>query len=167
MARAIGVDLGSKRVGVASSDTTRTLASPVTVLERRGSRAADHKALAAIIEEYEADIVVVGLPLSLNGGESHAAKLVRDEVAQMTAALPVPIVLHDERFTTATAHASMMERKMKADARRRVVDKVAAAVMLQGWLDTQAYRREAEARKAEFEKAEFEKAEQARQAAQQ
>ena len=165
MARAIGVDLGSKRVGVASSDATRTLASPVTVLERRGSRAADHKALAAIIEEYEADIVVVGLPLSLNGGESHAAKLVRDEVAQMTAALAVPIVLHDERFTTATAHASMMERKMKADARRRVVDKVAAAVMLQGWLDMQAYRREAELKTAE--KAELKTAEQARQAAQQ
>ena len=145
MARAIGVDLGSKRVGVASSDATRTLASPVTVLERRGNRAADHKALAAIIEEYEADVVVVGLPLSLNGGESHAAKLVRDEVEQMTAALNVPIVLHDERFTTATAHASMMERKMKADARRRVVDKVAAAVMLQGWLDAQAYRRQQQA----------------------
>ena len=109
--------------------------------------------------------MVVGLPLSLNGGESHAAKLVRDEVAQMTAALAVPIVLHDERFTTATAHASMMERKMKADARRRVVDKVAAAVMLQGWLDMQAYRREAELKTAE--KAEFETAEQARQAAQQ
>ena len=73
MARAIGVDLGSKRVGVASSDATRTLASPVTVLERRGNRAADHKALAAIIEEYEADVVVVGLPLSLNGeiGRAH------------------------------------------------------------------------------------------------
>ena len=165
MARAIGVDLGSRRVGVASSDATRTLASPVTVLERRGSRTADHKALAAIVEEYEADIVVVGLPLSLNGGESHAAKLVRDEVAQMTAALAVPIVLHDERFTTATAHASMMERKMKADARRRVVDKVAAAVMLQGWLDMQAYRREAELKTAE--QAELKIADQARQAAQQ
>ena len=143
MARAIGVDLGTKRVGVASSDLTRTLASPVVVLQRRGSRTEDHKAVQAIIDEYEADVVVVGLPLSLNGGESHAAKLVREEVAQMTKALSVPIALHDERFTTATAHASMMERNMKADARRKVVDKVAAAVMLQGWLDAQAYQRRA------------------------
>lgn len=138
MARAIGVDLGSKRVGVAASDATRTIAGPVTVLERRGDRAQDHRALREIVEEYEADVVVVGLPIGLDGREGAAAKLIRSEVAEMEQALPVPVVLFDERFTTTTAHASMMERKMKADARRRVVDKVAAAVLLQHWLDVQA-----------------------------
>lgn len=139
MARAIGVDLGTKRVGVAASDPSRILASPVTVLLRRGDRTQDHRALRDIIQEYEADVVVVGLPLSLNGKESHAARLVRDEVRQMTSTLGIPIVLHDERFTTSTAHASMKERNMNAQKRREVVDKVAAAVMLQGWLDQQAY----------------------------
>ncbi len=143
MARALGIDLGSKRIGVASSDTTRTLASPVTVLERRGSRSADHKAIGEIIAEYEPDVIVVGLPLSLNGAESHAAALVRAEIAEMENVFSVPIVVHDERFSTATAHASMMERKMNAQARRKVVDKVAAAVFLQSWLDAEAYRRRA------------------------
>ena len=144
MARALGIDLGSKRIGVASSDTTRTLASPVTVLERRGSHAADHLAISVIIAEYEPDVIVVGLPLSLNGGESHAAALVRAEVAEMARVFSVPIVVHDERFTTATANASMMERKMNAQQRRRVVDKVAAAVLLQNWLDGEAHRRQAQ-----------------------
>jgi putative holliday junction resolvase len=141
MARALGIDLGSKRIGVASSDTSRTLASPVTVLERRGSHDADHKAIAEIVAEYEPDVIVVGLPLSLNGSESHAAALVRSEVAEMVKFFSVPVVVHDERFTTATAHASMIERKMTAQARRRVVDKVAAAVLLQTWLDGESYRR--------------------------
>ncbi len=133
------MDLGTKRVGVAASDPSRILASPVTVLLRRGDRGQDHRAIREIIDEYEADVVVVGLPLSLNGKESHAARLVRDEVKQMTSTLGIPIVLHDERFTTSTAHASMKERNMNAQKRREVVDKVAAAVMLQGWLDQQSY----------------------------
>ena len=140
MARALGIDLGTKRIGVASSDTTRTLASPVTVVQRRGSRPDDHRAIGEIIAEYEPDVIIVGLPLSLNGSESHAAALVRAEVAEMERVFNVPIVLHDERFTTATAHASMIERKMNAQKRREVVDKVAAAVLLQSWLDGEAYR---------------------------
>jgi putative holliday junction resolvase len=157
MPRALSLDLGSKRIGVAASDTTRTLASPVTVLERRGSHVIDHKAIREIIDEYEVDTVVVGLPLSLSGKESHAARLIRSEVAEMETSLnagsfPVQIVLHDERFTTKTAHASMMERNMNAQARRRLVDKVAAAVLLQNWLDAQELQRErptAEARSTE------------------
>jgi putative holliday junction resolvase len=140
VARALALDLGTKRIGVASSDLTRTLASPVTVLERRGNHAADHKAIADIIAEYEPDVLVVGLPLSLTGAEGHATKLIRDEVAEMELALPVPIVLQDERFSTATAHASMKERKMNEKDRRKVVDKVAAAVLLQAWLDKEHYQ---------------------------
>jgi putative holliday junction resolvase len=148
VARALALDLGSKRIGVASSDTTRTLASPVTVLERRGNHAADHKAIADIIAEYEPDVLVVGLPLSLTGAEGHATKLIRDEVAEMELVFQIPIVFHDERFTTATAHASMKERKMNEKDRRKVVDKVAAAVLLQAWLDGEHYRAKATRAKA-------------------
>jgi putative holliday junction resolvase len=143
VARALALDLGSKRIGVASSDTTRTLASPVTVLERRGNHAADHKAIGDIIAEYEPDVLVVGLPLSLTGAEGHATKLIRDEVVEMELVFQIPIVFHDERFTTATAHASMKERKMNEKDRRKVVDKVAAAVLLQAWLDGEHYRAKA------------------------
>ena len=143
MARAMALDLGSKRIGVAASDTTRTLASPVVVLERRGSRAQDHKAIAEIVDEYEPDTMVVGLPIGLNGKEGAAAKLIRGEFEELRTLFEprgLSVVVHDERFTTSSAHASMMERKMNAQARRKVVDKVAAAILLQAFLDGEKMR---------------------------
>jgi putative holliday junction resolvase len=138
MARVVALDLGSKRIGVAASDTTRTLASPVVVLIRRGAVAEDHKAIAAIVEEYEADTLVVGLPLSLNGTEGKAAQLIRTEFVLLQALFEpqgVAVLTHDERFTTTTAHANLRERNLNAAKRRNIVDKVAAAVLLQNWLD--------------------------------
>ena len=135
----MAIDLGSKRIGVAASDPTRMLASPYEVLQRRGSREADHQAIAAIIAELEADRVVVGLPIGLSGREGPAAQLIRSEAGQLEKVLaPTPVELFDERFTTVTANQSMIERNMRADARRRVVDKVAAAVLLQHWLEVNA-----------------------------
>ena len=141
--RVMALDLGSKRIGVASTDVTQTLASPYEVILRRGNRAADHRAIAATLEELEAVRVIVGLPISLNGQEGKAAQLIRAEYEELAATLSVPVELFDERFTTTTAHTTLMEQKMKADARRRVVDKVAAAVLLQSWLNTQPPRVEA------------------------
>ena len=138
MARALALDLGTKRIGVASSDLTRTLASPVSVVLRSSTRAEDHRAIGRIVDEYEPDVIVVGLPLSLDGREGKAALLIRDEVEQLRQAFAVPVVLHDERFTTATAHRALAERDVKAKERRHIVDKVAAAVLLQSWLEGQA-----------------------------
>jgi putative Holliday junction resolvase len=134
--RVVGLDLGSRRIGVAVSDPAGILASPHEVVERGRSHADDHRRLAGIVEDLGAGKVVVGLPLSLDGSTGRAAQLVLDEVEELRAALPVPVELYDERFTTVTAHQNLMERKMKADARRRVVDKVAAAVLLQAWLES-------------------------------
>lgn len=131
--RVVGVDLGTKRVGVAVSDATGTLASPYEVVPRSDDLP---RRLAAIVEEVGAERVVVGLPLSLDGSVGRAAQAAIDEADALAAALPVPVETFDERLTTVTADRSMMARKMKADARRRVVDKVAAAVMLQAWLDS-------------------------------
>jgi putative Holliday junction resolvase len=139
--RALGVDLGSVRVGVAVSDPSGTLASPHSVVQRGPSHADDHRRLAEIVEEVEAAVVVVGHPLSLDGRSGPAAKLVEAEVVELEAALPVPVELYDERFTTVTADRSMLERSMKAPARRKVVDQVAAAVLLQAWLDGPGARR--------------------------
>jgi putative Holliday junction resolvase len=139
--RAVGVDLGSKRVGVAVSDPSGILASPHSVIQRGRSHVEDHRKLAAIVEEYDASVVVVGHPLSLDGRSGPAARLVEAEVDELRTSLEVPVELHDERFTTVTADRSMLERNMKADARRKVVDKVAAAVLLQSWLDGPGARR--------------------------
>lgn len=133
--RAIGLDLGSKRIGVATSDTSGLIATPYTVLQRTGDRARDHRAIAEIVVEFEATVVVVGLPLSLSGESGPAANGVLQEIEQMGSVVGVPIETYDERMTSVTANEMLMERKMKAQARRRVVDKVAAAVMLQAWLD--------------------------------
>ena len=133
--RAIGLDLGSKRIGGATSDRSGLIATPYTVLQRTGDRARDHRAIAEIVAEFEASVVVVGLPLSLSGESGPAAKGVIEEIEQMSSVVGVPIETYDERMTSVKANEVLMERKMKAQARRRVVDKVAAAVMLQAWLD--------------------------------
>jgi putative Holliday junction resolvase len=133
--RVIGLDPGSKRVGVAVSDDARRVATPIEVLARSGDLARDHRTIAALVEEWEATLVVVGLPLGLKGDVGPAARGVLAEVDALRATLPVPVETYDERLTTVTAERSLMEQQMRADARRRVVDKVAAAVMLQAWLD--------------------------------
>jgi len=133
--RVVGVDLGSKRIGVAVSDASGTIASPLTVIRRGGSRADDHAAIAAIVSEYEAVLVVVGLPLTLAGDVGTAARAAIDEAGAIARVVGVPVETFDERLTTVAADAILMERRMRADARRRLVDKVAAAVMLQSWLD--------------------------------
>ncbi len=133
--RALGLDLGSKRIGVAVSDRTGTIASPLQVLQRSGSTRRDHLAIAELVIDEEADIVVVGLPLNMNGSSGPAAKAAIGEAAALATVVSVPVVTFDERRTTVTADQAMIEANMRAQARRRIVDKIAAAVMLQNWLD--------------------------------
>jgi len=133
--RAVGLDLGSRRIGVAASDGTGTIASPHSVLERQETRQADHAAVAALVAELKADVVVVGLPLSLDGTMGPAAEAAAAEVAELADVLTVPVETYDERLTTVTADRSLSQLGLGGQARRRVVDKVAAAVMLQAWLD--------------------------------
>lgn len=138
--RAVGLDLGSVRIGVAASDAGGVLASPRTTVRRTGDRAGDHRRLAALVAEEGAEVVVVGLPLSLDGSVGRAAQLVLDELDELAAALRVPVVTHDERFTTATAHERLAAAGRRSRARREVVDQSAAAVLLQAWLDGRCQR---------------------------
>lgn len=133
--RCLGLDLGSKRIGVALCDPEERVATPLTVVERSKSRSHDHANIARLVEEYEVEAVVVGLPLNMSGKVTAAAQSAKEETEQLRAALGIPVHLYDERLTTVTANRSLMEMEMKSDARRRVVDKVAAAVMLQAYLD--------------------------------
>jgi putative Holliday junction resolvase len=133
--RAIGLDLGSKRIGVAVTDRSGTIAAPLTVLERRGDHAADHRAIAALVAEEEGERLVIGLPLSLDGSHGPAARRALAEAAELATVVPVPVETFDERLTTVSADRVLVEASLRAPARRTVVDKVAAAVMLQAWLD--------------------------------
>jgi putative Holliday junction resolvase len=134
--RVVGIDLGSRRIGVAVSDPSGVLASPHSVVARGADHGADHRALANIVSEVGAERVVVGLPLSLDGSIGPAARAALDEAAELGQVVAVPVETFDERLTTVTADRSLMALRMKAGARRRVVDKVAAAVMLQAWLES-------------------------------
>ena len=133
--RALGLDLGQKRVGVAVSDSAGALAMPIEVLDRLGDRQREHRAIAELVEEWEAEIVVVGLPYNMYGSAGSQARKYAAEAKVLGDALDVPVVLYDERLTTVTAERNLMEQNMNAQERRRVVDKVAASVMLQSWLD--------------------------------
>ena len=133
--RALGLDLGQKRVGVAVSDSAGALAMPIEVLDRLGDRQREHRAIAELVEEWEAEIVVVGLPYNMDGSAGSQARKYASEAKALGDTLHVPVVLYDERLTTVTAERNLMEQNMNAQERRRVVDKVAASVMLQSWLD--------------------------------
>ncbi|MGE0880060.1 MAG: Holliday junction resolvase RuvX [Acidimicrobiia bacterium] len=133
--RVLGLDLGSKRIGVAVSDSSGTIAGPLTVLQRTGDHARDHENIRKLVVEEEAERVVVGLPLSLDGSMGPAAMAAVAEAEQLATVVGVPVESYDERLTTVSAERTLMQAKMRAEARRRVVDKVAAAVMLQAWLD--------------------------------
>lgn len=140
--RVLGIDLGSKRVGVAISDRSGTIATPLCVLERGASQRIDHGEIARIVQEEDAVAVVVGLPLNMDGTAGKAADAALREVERMTTVVGVPVYVHDERLTTVEADRVLMEQKMRAQARRRVVDKVAAAVILQSWLDARSMETE-------------------------
>ena len=133
----IGVDFGSRRIGLACSDPTGTIATPLQVLERAGDHGADHRAIVDVAHENEADRIIVGLPLSLSGDEGPAARAVLTEVEELrtVAGAALQVDVHDERFTTVTAERSLVQARMRREARRRIRDAVAAAVMLQSYLE--------------------------------
>ena len=134
----MGIDLGSRRIGVAVSDSGGTLASPRTTVLRTNDAAADRRALVSLVLEAEAGVVVIGLPLSLRGERGTAARAAEAEAADLAALLEpegVEVELFDERLTTVSAHAALAKTGKSSRQRRSVVDRSAAAVLLQAWLD--------------------------------
>lgn len=132
--RALGLDIGSVRVGVAISDPAGRVASPVTVLDAR-DLASTTRPLERIAEDYEADILVVGLPLTLGGDEGPQATLVRETAGRFAAALGLPLAFADERNSSAEAKRVMRAAGLSEREQRGQLDKVAAAIVLQTWLD--------------------------------
>jgi putative Holliday junction resolvase len=134
MARVLGIDLGSRRIGVAATDGLGLTAQPRATLPRHGGRR-DIDAIAATVREVGAERIVLGLPLNPEGGEGPAARRARDFAAKLAAALGLPVDLIDESFSTVEAEAVLLAADVSRKRRKQVVDKLAAAVILQRWLD--------------------------------
>lgn len=133
--RVLGIDLGSRRIGVAVSDPDRVVASPDQVIQRSGDDARDRRAIATVAAEWEATLLVVGLPLSLDGSDGPAAIGARREAERLAEVTGLPVETYDERFTTVSAERTLTEQNVRGPDRRKVIDMVAAAVLLQAWLD--------------------------------
>lgn len=135
--RVLALDIGEKRLGVAISDPERRVATPLVVLDTR-SEMGGAKELRRLIEDYEASDIVIGLPLTLAGEEGGQAKEVRRLAARLAQFLPIPMTFADERLSSAEASRRMAEVGADSRKRRGSVDKVAAAIFLQGYLDAAA-----------------------------
>ena len=138
--RVLALDIGTRRLGVAVSDPTGTVATPLVTLPRRRP-ADDAGALRRLAAEQEATTVVAGLPLSLSGREGPAARAVRAYVDELRELLPeLVFVLADERLSTVEAERALVAGGVGRRERRGVVDQVAASVFLQAWLNSRAER---------------------------
>ena len=137
--RAVGVDLGARRIGIAVSDSAGILASPLCTIDATGNEAADLGRIVDIVGEERAGYLVIGLPLTLDGGIGQAAEdALRVVVAlrRLVEPLGVAVETCDERLTTVRANTAMLQAGRPASSRRKVIDQAAAATMLQTWLDT-------------------------------
>ncbi len=134
--RALGLNLGTKTIGLAVSDELGITAQGLPTLERRGPRK-DLEALAERVAEYRVDRFVVGLPLNMDGSEGPRAEFTRRFGASLEEATRLPVIYWDERLTTVAAHSALSELGASRRKRKEVIDQVAAVLILQGWLDAQ------------------------------
>jgi putative Holliday junction resolvase len=134
--RALGLDVGMKTIGVAVSDELGLAAHPVLTIARQGT-VRDVARLVSMAAEREVRAVVVGLPLELSGAEGRRVRRVRVLIDALRQALPADIPIHewDERFSTAAVERMLIEADVSRQRRKQVIDKQAAAYILQGWLD--------------------------------
>lgn len=133
--RTLGLDIGSVRVGVAVSDAGGAVASAVAVLDAR-ELARDTRSLVRIVEDYGVEQLVVGLPLTLSGDEGPQAAEVREVAGRLASALGLPVAFQDERNSSTEARRAMRAAGLSEREQRGSLDKVAAAILLQTWLDT-------------------------------
>ena len=132
--RLLGLDLGERTIGVALCDEGEMLATPLLTVRRQGG-ARDQEAIGALLAEHEIGGVVLGLPLDLKGREGVAARRVRAFGERLAQALGCRVWYWDERFSTVQAERVLLDAGMRRARRKQVVDKVAAAVILQSYLD--------------------------------
>ena len=135
----MALDVGGRRIGVALSDTTRVLASPLTTL-RAEPRDRVLSEIATLVQRHEVVEVVVGLPLTLSGEVGPQAHLIQLFVERLKGVLTAPIHMFDERLTTVAAERMMLDLGMKPEQRKARIDEVAASIILQDFLDSKRDR---------------------------
>ena len=136
MTRYLGVDFGTKRVGLAISDGLGLTAQPLEVIPRAGAA----ERIAALVTEYEVESVIIGQPTGLAGQHGSSMTGAQQLAEEVKATTDVAVHFVDERFTSRIAEEALLESGMKRRSRRETVDKVAAAIILQGYLDSRSAR---------------------------
>lgn len=134
MQRMLGLDLGTKRIGVAVSDSLNIIAQSVGTIERRSIKN-DIKKIQDLIREYSASKLIVGLPLNMNGTEGKSANLAFNFVSELKKEIDVDVEMIDERLTTAQGERIFLEADLSRGKRRKNIDKIAAQLILQNYLD--------------------------------
>jgi len=137
----MGIDLGSKRIGIAKSDSLGLAAHPVTVLTRRGGKR-DLEAIGALVDEHEISEIILGLPLNMDDSEGRAAQAARKFADRLEKHLGIPVHLWDERLTTWEAEKMLEQAMVKKSKRRKVVDQLAATLILKSFMDSHDKERE-------------------------
>ena len=133
MSRVLGIDFGEKRLGLALSDESRTLASPLTVYERKDIQS-DLKFLSDLVSHYQITEIVLGLPLNMDGSLGPKAQQVLEFKRALEESLRLPVHTFDERLTTAEAERALLEANMSRRKRKATRDALAAVLILQGYL---------------------------------
>ena len=136
--RALGLDVGSKTIGVAITDEASIAAHPLLVIERKGT-VADVSTIQTLVVEHSITDVVIGMPYELSGKVGHRGRRVQEFISALSGALGGAVKFHeqDERFTTAEAQRILIDADLSRAKRKGVIDQQAAALILQGWLDLQ------------------------------
>ncbi len=129
------LDIGMVRIGIAKSDELEIIASPLEVYKRTNSINNDAKYIAKLVADKNIGKIVVGLPLKMDGSEGSSVEMVNEFIEKLKKFTSVPIILQDERFSTVSATNILLEGNVRREKRKDVVDKIAATIILQSFLD--------------------------------
>jgi putative holliday junction resolvase len=139
MQRILSLDFGEKRIGVAVSDALNIIAQSVGTIERKGIKN-DLKKIKDLVQEYAAEILIVGLPLNMNGTEGKSANRAIDFVNELKKEIDIRVEMVDERLTTAQGERIFLEADLSRKKRKKNIDKIAAQLILQNYLDLHAHQ---------------------------
>lgn len=136
MGRVMALDVGNVRIGIALSDLMGIIANPLETYTRKGNIVVDAQYIADLAKQKEVSLFVSGLPLSLQGGENEQTQKTREFIDELKKHTDIPVQYMDERFTTLSAERVLIEGNVRRENRKKVIDKVAATIILQNYLDS-------------------------------
>ena len=136
MGRIMALDVGNVRIGIAVSDLMGIIANPLETYTRKGNLAVDAEYIAKLAKQKEVSLFISGLPLSLSGGENEQTLKTREFIEELQKHTDIPVKFLDERFTTLSAERVLIQGNVRRENRKKVIDKVAATIILQNYLDS-------------------------------